>query len=262
MKRRHLLVAVGCAVCRSALADRALALPPAPAVALHQRLGAQLPMDLSLTDEHGEPVVLGIYLRDKPTLLVLRYYRCPQLCGLLMHGVLEALPREGARIVSVSIDPDDTPGDARARRAVDLAYWQAVARPGMAPPELHVLTGGTSIARLTAAAGFEYQAGAPGDAARFAHAAGVVVVSPGGRIAQVLPGVRFDAAALRDALSDAAQRRVGSISERIALLCAHFDPDVGRWSIAVLDALRATGIALLGALCGAWWRQRRHSRVG
>src|SRR3982750_3839995 len=124
MKRRIVLALVA-ALCAGAASAAAVTVPAPPQTELHQRLGEALPQALHFIDADGRAVQLSDYLGDaRPLVLVLGYHRCPNLCGLVMHGVLEALadgglPRSAYRVLVVSIDPDETPIDARARRRVD-----------------------------------------------------------------------------------------------------------------------------------------------
>ncbi|HJV59860.1 MAG TPA: SCO family protein [Albitalea sp.] len=271
MKRVVALALLAAACTAWGAGAQPLALPQAPNAGLTQRLDASLPLALRLVDAQGRAVRLHDYFdAGRPVLLVLGYYRCPQLCGLLMHGVLQALhdahvPRSAVRIVGVSIDPGDTPATARARRDLDLAYADFLqgARPPDAALDLHLLTGAPAdTARLAQAVGWRYEARADdairdgGAPTRFAHPAAVVVITPQGRVSRYLMGVRFDPAELRDALVEASQGRIGTVGDRIALLCAHIDERFGRHSAAVMAATRIVGVLLVVAL-GAWcWRRR------
>jgi protein SCO1 len=242
-----------------------LAPPPnPPAAGFTQRLGASLPLSAAFTDSAGRPVRLADEITrrpQRPTLLLLGYHRCPQLCGLATQGVLEALrqgglPASAARILFVSIDPGETAADAASRRQVDLRYASLLA--GVAPvdaPAIERLVGPpASIAALARGVGFAYR---PGDAAaRFSHPAGVVVVTPDGRVSRYLMGVRFDPQELRGAVADAAGGRVGTLGARLALLCAHLDPRAGAHSGAVLAVVRVAGLTTLGVLALFAWRHR------
>ncbi len=243
-------------------------LPPAPQARLRERPGATLPLDLPLTDDLGQPVRLrDSFHPGQPVLLVLGYYRCQQLCGLLMHGLLEGLqasglPRSDWRIVGVSIDPADAPADARRRRELDLAYAAFIEGAHPAADELHLdlrVAGANESARLARSVGYAFQPlppARPGGAAQFAHPATVVVATPEGRVSRYFNGMRFDGAELRGALVEAAGGRIGSVGDRLALLCAHFDPVIGRYSDAVMNAARLAGALALAGLAWLAWRHR------
>jgi protein SCO1/2 len=91
-----------------------------------------------------------------------------------------------------------------------------------------------------------------------AHAAGFVVATPDGRVARYFPGVRFDPATLRTAVRAAGTGATASFGQQLLLLCAHYDPAVGRHSAAALAAVRAVALAVLVCLLG--WGWRRHQR--
>jgi protein SCO1/2 len=265
------LLAALLAVAADQASAQALATPAPPPASLRQQPGAPLPLEMKLVDDLGQPVRLGDYFQNgRPVLLVLGYYRCPQLCGLLMHGLLEALqrsavPRRDWRIVGVSIDPGDTPATARARRNLDLAYADFLlgAQAADAPLDLHLLTASAADERrLARLAGFFDTAADPDD--RAARAAGPrydqtpppIVATEAGQGSPNQMGHQIDADELKIALADAAGDRIASVTSRIALLCAHFNPHVGRHSATVMNGLRVLGV-LLALMLGAWcWRRR------
>jgi protein SCO1 len=256
------LVALALALAHAAAFAQALApTPSAPAAAFTQHLGGELPLDAPFTDSAGHAVRLVDELARAggPTLLMLGYHRCPQLCGLATQGVLEALRQGGmsaAQVLFVSVDPTETAADAADRRRADLGYARLLAggKPVELPAIERLVGPPASIAALARSVGFVYQ---PGDAAaRFSHPAGLVVVTPVGRISRYLMGVRFDPAQLRTALLDARAGAVGPPSDRLALLCAHFDPRIGAHSQAVMMGMRAAGIAALAWVAALAWRRR------
>jgi protein SCO1/2 len=267
----HRLIALLLCACTALACAQPLAPAPTPPDAgLDPALGTQLPLDLRFTDAQGEPIVLRDLFGDRPVLLVLGYYRCPQLCGLVMHGLLEALhttrlPHSAYRVLRVSIDPHDTPVDARSRRDADMAYADFLqgAETTSEPLDLQLLVGTPpALHSLAQRVGFRYQRSTdPGDdSAAYAHPAVVVVVTPEGRVSRYLPGVAFDPWELRLALTEADDGHIGDLVDRVALLCAHVDPRLGRHSEAVMVGVRAVGVLVMLALAAVAWQASRRRR--
>ena len=238
--------------------------PAPPDAAFVQHPGAALPLSAAFTDSTGRAVTLADELGHdgRPTLLMLGWHRCPQLCGLATQGALEAWRQSGlaptaTRLLFVSVDPGETAADAADRLRADFGYARLLAgASGAAPSAIERLVGpAASIRALADGVGFRWT---PADAqARLAHPAGLVVVTPDGHVSRYLMGVRFDPAELREAVHDAGRGGIGAISDRLALLCAHFDPHVGVHSDAVLLAMRGAGLATLGLLAAFALRRRR-----
>lgn len=233
-----------------------------PPVDFIQRVGVQLPLDLPVLDARGQAMRLGAqFAGSRPVLLVLGYYTCPNLCGIAMHGLIEALhatalPVDDYRIVGVSVDPQDTPASARARADVYDGYARFVFGERNAPSSQLLVADAHGIDALAGRAGF-VSARTPDAPASspIAHPTGVVVVTPQGRVSRYLFGVRFDADELRLALVEASAGRIGGLSDRVRLLCAHFDPAIGLHSEAAMNAARVTGL-LTVLLLGGWILRR------
>ncbi len=248
---------------------------PAPEPsAFEDRAGAALPLDLPLQDAAGHSVRLGDFFHTgRPVLLVPGYYRCVNLCGTLMQGVLEAaadtgLQRSAYTVLGFSIAPGETPADAMGKEADDLAYAAAYGSRAnttgtLPPPDLHLLLApgpaGTTLAR---AIGYGFRPASAEAADGYEHTAGFIVATPQGTVARTFLGVRFAPQELRDALAEASAGRsaapaAAGLADRLLLLCSHLDPTTGRYSGAVMNGLRALGIACVLALAGWAWRHRR-----
>lgn len=257
------LLLLPCLLAWHAAGAQALQLPPQPDARFAPALGTRLPPELVLRDEAGAPIRLGSLFGAAPLVLVPGYYTCPNLCGTLFQGVLQALalsglPAASYRLVGFSIDPRDDAAAAAGKRA---AY--AALLPG-GTADLRMLTGAApALARLEGALG--YRAVPDAVTGELAHAAGFVVADAQGRIAAFFPGVRFDPADVRDAVRAAHAGKVAptqpGLVERIALLCTHYDPSAGRHSGAAMAAVRAGALlAALGLGGWLWARRRRHHR--
>jgi protein SCO1 len=220
------------------------------AVAFEQQLNAQVPLHLALRDEAGNAVQLGDYLGQRPVVLTLNYYECPMLCPLVLEGLLHSLRvlsftiGEQFDVVTVSINPGETAALAAATKA---RYVRDYGRPKAAG--WHFLTGDeASIQRLTQAVGFRYAYDAGKN--QYAHAAGIMVLTPQGRISRYFYGIEFSPRDLRLALVEAAANTIGSPVDQLVLFCYHYDPASGRYTLVVRRALQLAGLATVLSLAG------------
>jgi len=148
-------------------------------------------------------------------------------------------------VVTVSFDARDTPEDAAAKKAQSLRHY---ARPGGAEG-WHFLTGEeVSIRRLTQAVGFRYAYEA--ETKQFAHAAGLVVLTPQGRIARYLYGIEFAPRTVRLALVEAGAGQIGSQVDQLLLFCYKYDPTTGKYGLVIMNVLRLAGLLTVAALGG------------
>ncbi len=218
-------------------------------VRIDQKLNAQLPLDLVFRDESGQSVKLGRYFHGKPVVLSLAYYECPMLCTVVLNGLgrtLKAVPFDMGKdfeVVTVSINPKETPALAAAKKATHIDNYH---RPGAAEG-WHFLTGDEpSIKALADAVGFRYTYDPA--TGQYAHAAGIMIATPEGKLARYFYGVEFPARDVKFGLMEAASNRIGSPVDQILLFCYHYDASVGKYTTGVMTVLRAAGIATVLAL--------------
>jgi protein SCO1 len=231
-----------------------------------QRLHEFIPLDLVLWDETGRPVPLQDYFGRKPIILSLVYYDCPNLCTMVLNGLIRTLRALSLTVgadfdvLIVSINPQDTPALAAAKKA---RYVRGYGRAGAANG-WHLLTGSPeAIERLTQAVGFHYTYDAARD--QFAHASGIMVLTPQGQLARYFYGVEYAPRDVRLGLIEAAAHKIGSPIDQLLLLCYHYDPQSGTYSLAILRTLRLAGAATvvtLGAFLGVMVHRERRRRGG
>ncbi|SDL72146.1 protein SCO1/2 [Modicisalibacter muralis] len=224
-----------------------------------QHIGAKLPSGLRFQDAEGNHLAFDSLIRDKPLILAMAWYNCPQLCPMLLDRIAAAtenLPfdRDAYRVAVVSIAPDEGPADAQRIK------HELHRRHGELTDGWHLLTGRKpAIDALANSLGFEY---AYDEASgQYAHPAGLAIIAPGGTISQYLLGIRPATPDLRLALTKAGQGEIGSPVDRILLRCYRYDPETGEYTLAVMNLLRVAGGGTALALVGAviWMRRREHS---
>jgi protein SCO1/2 len=240
----------------------AAALPPAlREVGFDQNLNQQLPLDVEFKDETGRTVTIGDYFGRRPVVLAFVYYGCPMLCLQSLSslastlGVVAQEPGEDFEVVSVSIDPRETPAMALGKKA---HYVERSGKPSIAKG-WHYLTGTeSSIQRLTKAAGFRYVWDE--NVQQYAHPAGIVVATPAGKVSRYLFGIDYGPRDLRLAVLDASDEKIGSPLARALLYCYHYDLSTGRYSLAIMRIVQVAGAATvfsLGTLIFVWTRRER-----
>lgn len=247
--------------------DRIDPLPDAlEGVDVIEYLGQSVPRALRFTDSTGKSVQLGDYLdQGRPVVLQLAYYRCPVLCTLVTSGLAKSvqdigwLPGEEFQIVTVSIDPTDTPLSATRKKTEALRDLGERAGAGW-----HFLVGGSeSIDRLAQTVGFGFRHMEADN--EYSHAAVLMVLTPDGRISRYLYGIEYPGRDLRLSLVEAADGQVGSTIDRVMLFCLTFDPLRGKYTATAFTIMRAGGVltvVLMGGILGYLflvreYRQRR-----
>jgi len=228
------------------------ALPGALAgVGIDQKLDYQVPLNLNFINESGATVPLSSFFHSrKPVILALVYYRCPMLCTQILNGLESSLkavsfnPGQDFEIVAVSFDPKDTWELAAAKKATYLKrYGRANTANGW-----HFLTGDeANIKALTDAVGYHYKYDPATD--QFAHASGIVIVTPEGRLSRYFYGVEYAPRDVRLGLVEASRNKIGSPVDQILLFCYHYDPATGKYGALVMRMVRvaAAGFVVIGA---------------
>ncbi len=235
--------------------------------AFAQHPGAAVPADAVLTEADGLHLRLGDLYGQRPIILALGYFHCPSLCSVVRDDMLEALSHTGLRagadydLVVLSIDPAETRADAAATEADDAQrYPVAAGRETGAPTGWHFLVGDAgSVASIEAAVGFKSRYDV--HLKQFLHPAGLVVLTPEGRVSGYVLGAGYHAGDLRTAVTIASTGGIAKAALPLLLICFHFDAATGRYTLAVMKVLRLAGIvtvAMIGTvLLLAFRRERR-----
>lgn len=242
-------------------------------VGLDQKLNAQVPLDTVFRDETGKAVLLKSYFGDKPVVLVLPFYKCPGICTTELEGMVKAFRSpdlhrklgDDFEAVTISINPKETPDLAAAKKS---EYIQLYAHPNATDPSAatgwHFLVGDLdSIHKVTQAVGFRYFYDPKTD--QYAHPAGLIVLTPQGKVSRYLYGAIYRPFDLRLALAEASQNKIGSPVEQILLLCYHYDPVRGKYGLVIMNVIKLAGFATVALLGGSilllvrW--EKRHPNI-
>jgi protein SCO1/2 len=230
----------------------ALLLASAPANALpngaelNPILGSTLDLHLAFTDSANRKAPLSAFTDGKPSLILLGYHRCPNLCGLAQLDLAEGLAAAAMApasysVLFASVDPEETPADALAARGkleqastgIDLSAW-------------HFLSGDRhAVDALTSALGATVR---PSERGLYVHPIAVAAITGEGRLSRLITGLDYTPRDLRLAIVEASAGRIGTLGDRILLLCSSFDTATGRYTDVVMAGLRLASLATLIAL--------------
>jgi protein SCO1 len=236
-------------------------------VGIDQRLDQQLPLNLQFKDESGKTVQLREFFKSgRPVVLNLVYYTCPMLCGEELAGLSSALgvlkftPGSEYEVVTVSINPDETPQIAAEKKKIYIDRMNERLEKKSDGTGWHFLTGQQAeIQQLADAVGFHYKRDPR--TGQFIHSAAVMLATPQGRLAQYYYGVEFSPKDLRLGMIEASRNKIGNLVDQVTLYCYHYDPKTGRYGAVVTNILRLGGAAtvlLLGGLLIVMYRREPH----
>jgi len=196
------------------------------------------------------------------TNLNMRYGRHQVLNGLT--GSLKGIAFDTGKefdVVASSFDARefDKPGLAKNKKA---SYMERYGRPGT-EKGWHFLTGTEeSIDKVTSAAGFSFKWDEKSN--QFAHAAGVMIATPDGKLSRYLYGIDYSPKDIKFGLMESADSRIGNPAEQLLLYCFHYDPASGKYGLAILNVVRLGGIATLigmGAMGFVFWRRNKKKEL-
>jgi protein SCO1/2 len=240
-------------------------MPPAlQNVGIEQKLDSQLPLDAEFKDENGKTVKLGEYFgKGRPVILAFVYYECPMLCNEVLNGLtgsLKGISFDAGKefdVVAISFDAreNEKPDLAKNKKASYLARYE---RKG-AENGWHFLTGTQGeIDKATQAAGFNYVYDEKTE--QFAHAGGIMIVTPQGRVARYLYGIDYAPRDLKFGIMESAEGRIGNPAEQLYLYCFHYDPSTGKYGLTILRVMRLAAVATILGLGGTlfvFWRRNK-----
>ncbi len=202
-------------------------------VAIEEKLGVDIPLDVKFMDDHGRQTDFQELLKDGvPIILSLNYSDCPGLCVAQLNGLSKGINEIGAlglgkdfKMVSLSINPRE--GRERAE-ATKKKYTDALVSHHKPDGWVFLVGSEKNIQKMTQAVGFNYTYDSKNN--RYNHAAAAILISPKGRVTRYLYEVGFTPETLKMALVEAGEGKIGSSLDAFVLWCYHYDANENRYS--------------------------------
>jgi protein SCO1/2 len=228
------------------------AISPAPSVlpadvreaGISENIGGQIPLDATFTDSSGSKISMTELFSDgRPVVLVMAYYNCPMLCNLVLTGVADAVKStpgnvgERYRIVTVSIDPSDTPESARK---FSSRYVGAVGNKVKENGWRFLVGSESEVKRVGDAVGFRYKY-LP-KTKEFAHGAAIMILTPEGKVSRYLYGIDYKPKDFKLAILEASNRRLVSTTDKVVMFCYAYDPNARGYALVAMNIMKLGGI--------------------
>ena len=255
------LIFISIGVARTA--DAADVPPALRGVKVREQLGNTIDRKLTFTDQFDNRVALRSYFDGHaPVLLTLNYFHCPTLCDIQLSHLAYDLREwvgqggHGLRVLSISIDPNDTAMTARQKRNVFLRK----AGPGI---DWSFLVASNANAHAIAKElGLTYKYDKK--SGQYAHIPVFFFLAPDGRVVRYLYGLDINPRDFRLAVLESSAGRIGQTVDRVLLSCFQYDPATGKYSMYVLGLVRMGGaltLLLMGVFAFVLHRRaRKHAR--
>jgi len=242
---------------------------------LHDSRGDQIPGDIVLYDDEGQPVKMESYFQgDKPIVLVPVYYSCPKLCGLMLQHLNEIVNDldydigEDYTVLVYSFDHTNTTAMAKGKQTRhQQAYKRGLSELGRQGYLFHT-TSAAGAKRLGDAIGFDFRY-LP-KSREFSHPSAMYILTPDGRVSSYLSGLDYGPKQLKLALLDASDGKIAaSLGDFFLHMCFQLDPNAGEYSIQAMRVMQIGGVISMfgvGLLVGGLRlaegvRRRRRQRM-
>ncbi len=195
---------------------------PDPEIGVVEHLNEYIPDDITIINPEDQSVNLR-QLIDKPTVIMLVYYRCPGICSPLMTSVAEIVEKSDLvlnkdyQIITISFDP---------REGSDLAKRKKENYLGLIKKEVDgegwkfFTADSLNIAKITQTIGFKYKR-AGND---FLHPGLLTMVSPEGKITRYLQGTYFLPFEFKMAIVETSKGISGPTIYKVLQFCYTYDP--------------------------------------
>lgn len=234
------------------------------AASMLDKIGMKLDPELTFLDERGYPFSFSqVFPGDRPVVLVPGYYACPDMCGQVIHGMLDALnavdlkPGTDYLIVNVSIDPRETPEVAKERKQKFLSQLTRVG--GDEGWRFLTTSNEAEIKKLTESIGFRYFWAEHDN--RYAHPGALLFFTPQGVLSRVLTGTTFQSADARLAIVEASAGKLGTFWDEVRLNCLTFDDRSGTYALMGMTVMRIGGVVTILAIAAMILLMLRRERA-
>jgi protein SCO1/2 len=212
-----------------------------PEVGIVEKLGNQLPLELTFTNTEGQKFQLKDVI-TKPTVLSFVYYHCPGICSPLLGGLVDLVdksdlvPGVDYQLITIGFDHRETYDKAKKWKEQHLKLLEKQINPNA---WIFTVGDSLSIRKATNAAGFYFKFDGKND---YIHAASIFILTPSGKISNYMFGTEFNPMNLKTAIMEAKKEGQLPTIAKILSFCYSYDVKSRRY---VLNLTSVIGIVML-----------------
>ena len=199
--------------------------PGVTGVAIDEKLGDSIPMNLVFKDENGNDITLKQVADGKPLIVDMAYYECPGICDVVLAGLTAALdkvtatPGKDFNVATVSFNPADNPRIAMNKKDM---FWGQLQRPFPADSWRFLTGDSANIYSLTNALGFYFKKEKDGT---FIHPTALIIVDKDGKIIRYIQGTTFAPVDLKMGIMEAQAGTPEKIVSALLCVCFSHTPE-------------------------------------
>lgn len=219
-------------------------------VGINEKLGNTVSLDIKLKDELGNEIALKNLISTKPILINFVYYSCPMLCNLLADGLVDGLNAseikdKDLQLISISIDHKDNKISASAFKE---KYIKKLNNSSLGNNWKFLTGNEEDIRKVADSIGFNYQYDKKSK--EYAHSAGIIFLTPQGKISRYLYGISFNPFDLKLGTLEAKDKKLKSSVEKVLLFCYNYDPDTQGYVLYAVNFMKIGALlCLIATFC-------------
>lgn len=235
-------------------------------VGVDENVGAVIPLELKFLNSDAKHVSLKSVFDDGlPVLITMNYSTCPLLCDQQLNGLVDALrdmeatAGEDYKLITISYDPRETPGQAQQ---MQTKYLQEYERAGSRGAWSFLVGNAKNIVVTADALGIRYKYLKM--KRQYSHPAVAVLCTPQGQVARYIYGVSFSPEELDQWVIEAAEGKLQSPSEgeankwlATAFRCFFYDNSEGVYTSEAMIVMRIGGVLGICSILGLFYACHR-----
>ena len=198
-------------------------------IGIYEQQDVAINLDLEFTNEYNQKKTLKEIINNKPTILTINYFKCPNLCSTLLYEVADVIqnvgliPAKDFNIITLSIEKNDT--FKHAKQTKDRIF-KTIKKPIQTNAWSFLVTPNQKIIdELTNSVGFKYERRVKNGVVDYLHPAAIIVLTPTGKVSRYLNGIKnlhFD---LKIAIFEASDEKTRPTIDNTLIYCFAYDAE-------------------------------------